>query len=211
MKKNLFTLILVLFCIASCSSKTEKTAAGNVSPEAGFEPAAVLAPANGKTKPAAAPKTIVDYIGIETSHSGYLLENGAKLYIARKENAAQLYLESADGKETKQLTFLEDAVEDYTLSPDESQLIFTAAKGGNEQYNFYLYSFKTGKYEPLLVDDAVRYEDPTWINENEIIYASNEANGKDFYIYHFDIAAKKRTLLVEKKGFNSIRDRKSVV
>ncbi len=206
MKKNVFTLILVLFCIASCSSKTEKPAAGNVSPEAGFEPTAVLAPAENKTKPAAAAKTIVEYIGIETSHSGYLLENGAKLYIARKENAAQLYLESADGKETKQLTFLEDAVEDYTLSPDESQLIFTAAKGGNEQYNFYLYSFKTGKYEPLLVDDAVRYEDPTWINENEIIYASNEANGKDFYIYHFDIAAKKKMLLVEKKGYNSVSD-----
>ncbi|MBR4490263.1 S9 family peptidase, partial [bacterium] len=58
----------------------------------------------------------------------------------------------------------------------------------------------------LLADDAVRYEDPTWINENEIIYSSNEANGKDFFIYHYDIAAKKRTLLVEKKGYNMIGD-----
>ena len=189
MKTINFALILALFCIASCTSKNEKP----VSEEA-------------KTAPAAPAKTIIDYTGIETSHSGYLLENGSKLYIARKENAAQLYLESADGKDAGQLTFLEDAVESYTLSPDESQLIFSAAKGGNEQYNFYLYSFKTGKYEPLLVDDAVRYEDPTWLNENEILYASNEANGKDFFIYHFDIAAKKRTLLVEKKGFNSITD-----
>ena len=189
MKKIDLALVLVLFCIASCTSKNEKP----VSEET-------------KSVPAPAAKTIIDYTGIETSHSGCLMESGAKLYIARKENAAQLYLESADGKETKQLTFLEDAVETYTLSPDESQLIFTAAKGGNEQYDFYLYSFKTGKYEPLLADDAVRYEDPTWINENEIIYSSNEANGKDFFIYHFDIAAKKRTLLVEKKGYNMIGD-----
>lgn len=193
MKKVISFLLFVLFCFASCTQKNEKNPAGNTVSET-------------KTEPAVAAKTILDYIGIETSHSGYLLENGAKLYIARKENAAQLFLESADGKETKQLTFLEDAVEDYTLSPDESQLIFTAAKGGNEQYDFYLYSFKTGKYEPLLADDAVRYEDPVWINENEILYASNEANGKDFYIYHLDIAAKKRTLLVEKKGFNNIAD-----
>ncbi len=190
MKKINFALILLILCIASCSSKNEKPVPSEET----------------KTAPAAAAKTIVDYTGIETSHSGYLLENGSKLYIARKENAAQLYLESADGKETKQLTFLEDAVESYALSPDESQLIFSAAKGGNEQYDFYLYSFKTGKYEPLLVDDSIRYEDPTWLNENEILYASNEANGKDFYIYHLDIAAKKRTLLVEKKGFNNISD-----
>ena len=147
MKKVISFLLFVLFCFASCTQKNEKNPAGNTVSET-------------KTEPAVAAKTILDYIGIETSHSGYLLENGAKLYIARKENAAQLFLESADGKETKQLTFLEDAVEDYTLSPDESQLIFTAAKGGNEQYDFYLYSFKTGKYEPLLADDAVRYEDP---------------------------------------------------
>ncbi len=191
MKKITFLLLFVLFCIVSCSSKNEK-------PVTEAEKEAV--------KPAEKPKLITDYIGIETSYSGYLMENGSKLYIARKGNAAQLYLESADGKEEKQLTFLDDAVEDYTLSPDESQLIFTAAKGGNEQYDFYLYSFKTGKYEPLLADDAVRYEDPIWLNENEILYASNEANGKDFYIYHFDIAAKKRTLLVEKKGFNNISD-----
>ena len=189
MKKIKFTLVFVLLCLASCTAKNEKPVAEET-----------------KSVPAPAAKTIVDYTGIETSHSGYLLENGAKLYIARNGNVAQLYLESADGKETKQLTFLEDAVETYTLSPDESQLIFTAAKGGNEQYDFYLYSFKTGKYEPLLADDAVRYEDPTWLTENEILYSSNEANGKDFYIYHFDIAAKKRTLLVEKKGYNMISD-----
>ena len=189
MKKINFAFLLVLFFLASCTAKNEKP----VSKET-------------KSEPVPAAKTIVDYTGIETSHSGYLLENGKKLYIARNGNVAQLYLESADGKETKQLTFLEDAVETYTLSPDESQLIFTAAKGGNEQYDLYLYSFKTGKYEALIADDAVRYEDPTWLTENEILYSSNEANGKDFYIYHFDIAAKKKTLLVEKKGYNMISD-----
>ena len=190
MKKIIFILV-ILFCIISCSSKSEKPAAGTK---------------KEAVKTAEKAKTILDYTGIETSHSGYVLKDGGKLYIARKENAAQIYLESADGKKTKQITFLNDAVDSYKISPDESKLIFVSSKGGNEQYDFYLYSFESGKYEPLLADDAVRYEDPTWINENEFLFASNEANGKDFYIYHFDIAAKKKTLLVEKKGYNSISD-----
>ena len=191
MKKIIFISLTILFCIVSCSSKTEKPAV-----EAKKE----------AEKPSEEPKTIVDYTGIETSHSGFVMKDGRKLYLARKENAAQLYLESADGKEVKQITFLNDSVDGYRVSPEESRLIFISAKGGNEQYDFYLYSFETGKYEPLLADDAVRYEDPTWINENEILFASNEANGKDFFIYHFDIAAKKKTLLAEKKGFNMISD-----
>lgn len=191
MKKILFISLTILFCIVSCTSKTEKPAAETKKEAA---------------QPAEKAKTILDYTGIETSHSGFVMKDGRKLYLARVENAAQLYLESADGKETKQLTFLSDAVDGYKVSPEESQLIFISSKGGNEQYDFYLYSFESGKYEPLLADDAVRYEDPTWINENEFLFASNEANGKDFYIYHFDIAAKKRTLLVEKKGYNSISD-----
>ena len=189
--KKIISILAILFCIISCSSKSEKPAA-ETKKEA--------------DKPVEKAKTILDYTGIETSHSGYVLKDGGKLYIARKGNAAQIYLESADGKETKQITFLNDAVDSYKISPDESKLIFVSSKGGNEQYDFYLYSFESGKYEPVLADDAVRYEDPTWINENEFLFASNEANGKDFYIYHFDIAAKKKTLLVEKKGYNSISD-----
>ena len=191
MKQIICIFLMLPLFIVSCSQKAEKPVE-EVKTEA--------------VKPAEKAKTILDYTGIETSHSGFVMKDGRKLYLARKENAAQLYLESADEKETKQITFLNDAVDGYEVSPDESQLIFISSKGGNEQYDFYLYSFESGKYEPLLADDSVRYEDPTWINENEFLYASNEANGKDFYIYHFDIAAKKRTLLVEKKGFNNITD-----
>lgn len=153
--------------------------------------------------------TIADYINIEGSNSGYIMKDGKKLYIARKGNAAQLYLVYPDGKITLQLTDMPDPVEGYAVSPDETKLIFISAKGGNEQYDFYLYEFATHNTMPLLVDDKVRCENPVWLNENEILFTSNEVNGKDFYIYHFDITAKVKTLIVEKPGYNILTDAKS--
>ena len=113
MKKILFISLTILFCIVSCTSKTEKAATETK---------------KEKALPAEKAKTILDYTGIETSHSGFVMKDGRKLYLARIENAAQLYLESADGKETKQLTFLSDAVDGYRVSPEESQLIFITSK-----------------------------------------------------------------------------------
>ncbi|HPS30992.1 MAG TPA: prolyl oligopeptidase family serine peptidase, partial [bacterium] len=153
--------------------------------------------------------TIEDYINIEGSNAGYIMKDNRKLYIARKDNTAQLYLQSADGSITLQLTKQADAVEGYAVSPEETKLIFISAKGGNEQYNFYLYDFKTRETTDLLVDDAVRFESPVWLNENEILFTSNEVNGKDFYIYHLNITSKKKTLLVERPGYNILTDARS--
>lgn len=151
-------------------------------------------------------KTIVDYINIEGSHSGYIFQDGRKLYIARKENAAQLYLESSCGKNVKQLTFQEDAIEGYVVSPQEKQILYITSKGGSEQYDFYLYNLEKEKSESLFVDDKVRNENPVWLNENELMFTSNEVNGKDFYIYHVELLSKKKTLLVEKPGYNNLTD-----
>ena len=151
-------------------------------------------------------KTIADYNEITGSHSGYLLADGNRLYIARKENIAQVYIESADGQNIRQLTDSAEPVDGYAVSPEEKQLIYLASKGGNEKYGFYLVNLESGMTEPLLVNDAVRYGDPTWLNENEILFTSNEANGKDFYIYHLDLKTKKKSLLVSKEGYNHITD-----
>ena len=151
-------------------------------------------------------KTIADYNEITGSHRGYLLANGNKLYIARKENIAQIYLEEADGQNSKAVTDSAEPVDGYSVSPEEKQLIYLASKGGNERYGFYLVDLESGATEPLLVNDAVRYGDPTWLSENEILFTSNEANGSDFYIYHLDLKTRKQTLLVSKAGNNHITD-----
>ena len=155
-----------------------------------------------------AEKTIEDYIKIRGSYAGYIFKDGSQMYLARKKNVDQVYLDSPDGK-AFQLTNGEDAVGGYTVSPDESKFIFITSKGGNEQYDFYLYTLKDRAVTELLVDEKIRYEDPKWINDSEILFTSNEVNGTDFYIYHLDLRTGKKTLLVEKKGYNSITDVKS--
>ncbi len=150
--------------------------------------------------------SILDYINIEGSHSGYILKNGDKLYLSRKkENASQIFLENKD-KASKQLTNHEDAVDSYHVSPEESKILYMMSKGGNEQYDFYIYNFKTDKTEALLVDETIRYEDPIWIDENEILFTSNEETKKDFYIYHLNLTTKEKTTLIKKEGYNIITD-----
>lgn len=151
-------------------------------------------------------KTIADYNGITGSHRGYLFANGNRLYIARKENIPQIYMENVREAKTTPVTDSAEPVDSYVVSPEEKQLIYLASKGGNERYGFYLVDLESGTTEPLLVNDAVRYGDPTWLNENEILFTSNEANGRDFYIYHLDLTTKKQSLLVSKAGNNHITD-----
>ena len=55
----------------------------------------------------------------------------------------------------------------------------------------------------------MRFENPRWINENELMFTSNEVNSKDFHIYHLDISSKKKTLVVEKPGYNNLTDARS--
>jgi len=188
--KKLLLLLILLSVITGCPSKKENEK-------------------NEVTDTAPVVKTIADYINIKGSYSGYIFKDGSRMYLASKKNVVQVYLDSADGKNNFQLTNGEDAVGGYTVSPDESKFIYVSSKGGNEQYDFYLYTLKERSQTKLLVDEKIRYEDPRWINDNEILFTSNEVNGTDFYIYHLDLTTGKKTLLVEKKGYNSITDVKS--
>ena len=64
MKKIIFISLTILFCIVSCS-KTEKPAAETK---------------KETVQPAEKVKTILDYTGIETSHTGFVMKDGRKLY-----------------------------------------------------------------------------------------------------------------------------------
>ncbi|MCK5809324.1 S9 family peptidase, partial [bacterium] len=107
---------------------------------------------------------------------------------------------------TKQITNHGDAVDEYTVSPDGKYAIYLLSSGGNEQYDIYLINLETFQSTPLLADKEIRYDNPIWADNDTFIFISNEVNGKDFYIFKYNLKSAQKTLLIEKKGYNILTD-----
>ncbi len=195
MKRSLLVLLsfLVLF---SCTKKKE-------APQVKGEK-----PATKKVE-AVKPKTMNDYLDITASRAGYAMKDGRKFFLTRAgEDIRQLFVTGKDGKHTKLTTF-KDAVDGYSVSPGEKWIAFFISEGGNEQYDIYLMSTKDYSIVPALKDPKIKYDNVVWVDDDNFLYVTNEVNGKDFFIYNYDLKDKKGKLLVEKKGYNVITDAKS--
>ncbi len=153
--------------------------------------------------------SITDYIRIEGSFSGYVFNDGRKLYLARKEGESVMQIYLVENGKTIKLTDGEEAVDTYKVSPDEKKFLYLSSVGGNEQYNIFLYDFEKKEHSKLLYDEKIKYENPVWTDGNGFLYSSNEVNGRDIFIYHYDLNTGKSSLVVEKKGYNVITDAKS--
>ncbi|HOW52017.1 MAG TPA: S9 family peptidase [bacterium] len=149
-----------------------------------------------------------DYLEIVDSGAGRLLPDGRKLFLSRGPGEVkQLYIEN--GAEQRQLTNGVDSVDSYEVNPGGTRLLFLSAPGGNEQYGIHLLTLADGKIEPLLADPAVKFGNVVWLDDDRFLYAANEVSPRDFYLYLYDIAARKKRLLSDKKGTHSIDDAKS--
>ncbi len=87
-----------------------------------------------------------------------------------------------------QLTAFVDGIDFYRISPDGKLVIVGASSGGSEQSDLYVFDTLAGTGEALLVNSKVRYGSPVWDKNGErIYYASNEENGRDFFIYGVNV------------------------
>ncbi len=200
----IFLLSLVLLFSPSCNKKHSPSV-----PEKSDAESAVHAnTANSQKKKTARPHDITDYIGIEGSVNGRVLHGDRRLYLARAGESRQLFLEQQDGTKI-QLTHHSNAVDDYSVSPDERYVAYLVSDGGNEQYDIYLLNMKTRTAYPLLADAKVRYDNPVWADNRTILYMSNEVTKRDFYLFSYDIKSGQKRLLVKKKGMNIPTDARS--
>lgn len=104
----------------------------------------------------------------------------------------------------EQLTYFPDGASFYKLGEDGRWMIVGAAWGGSEETNLHLVEVATGRTEPLTDLKKVQIADPLWSKDGrKIYYRSNEANGKDFYIYELDIVTRTKRAVLEEEGFNS--------
>ncbi len=146
---------------------------------------------------------IVKYLNITGSGQGFALKNGDFLFLSREKGDVSQLFRQKNG-EIKKLTHFKESIRSYEVSPDESKLLFLTSKGGNEQFDIWLLNLDTNKVSAVLKDSSIRFDNPKWIDNNSFAFISNEFSKKDFFIYKFDLKTAKKSLLVDKKGYNFI-------
>ncbi|RME30012.1 MAG: S9 family peptidase, partial [Candidatus Zixiibacteriota bacterium] len=82
-----------------------------------------------------------------------------------------------------------DGIDFFTLSWGGDLAIVGASVGGSEQSQLFLVDTRTGRRRQLTNKPEARYGMVVWAKDDRsIYYRSNEKNGRDFYIYHMNLA-----------------------
>ena len=106
-----------------------------------------------------------------------------------------------------QLSVFTEGVDFYSLSPTDETLVLGVGWGGNENSQLWLMDAVTGRTEPLTELPEVRHGPPAWTRDGTtIFYNSNEANGRDFFIYRMDLTSREKSLLADIPGWNAAGD-----
>ncbi|MEM7227377.1 MAG: prolyl oligopeptidase family serine peptidase [Planctomycetota bacterium] len=100
------------------------------------------------------------------------------------------------------LTDFGDGISGFSLSPDESTIIVSAAIGGSEQNDLHRYDVATGELETIFVDPNVVYSFHTWLRDSSgFIYGANDDSPADFHVYRYDLATATSTKLSDRAGY----------
>jgi len=158
--------------------------------------------------PANQPPDIDAFMQIGAAGSPQMHRSGGALYFTSNSSGVnQIYRLDPGDRWPYQLTVFADGVSWYTLSPDGKHLIAGVARGGDENTQLWLLDARTGRCDLLFDKPEVRYGQPAWTSDGRtIIYRSNEANGKDFYIYRTDLATRRAEVLTAMEGWNEPND-----
>ncbi len=142
--------------------------------------------------------------------AAYSHDGGAVYFTSSMSGASQVYRLLESGW-PYQLTTFEDGVSGFQLSHDGKRGIVSASVGGDENEQLYLMDTATGRLSQLTDRPKVQYRSVVWSRDDaSIFYRSNEANGRDFFIYRLDLATGTSTPVFDEtngvKGFNYIAD-----
>jgi dipeptidyl aminopeptidase/acylaminoacyl peptidase len=111
--------------------------------------------------------------------------NNELLITTRFGNVSQVHVVSEPMSDRTQLTFEKEGVTNAQVCPDgmESTFLYSMDRGGNENFQLYLFDLLTNQSE-MLTNGTSRHVSAKWNFEgNKIAYLSNARNGTDLDLY----------------------------
>ncbi|MBD3337310.1 MAG: prolyl oligopeptidase family serine peptidase [Candidatus Eisenbacteria bacterium] len=106
-----------------------------------------------------------------------------------------------------QLTVFPDGIDFFSASPGGAWMIVGASEGGNERSQLFLMDGQTGALKKLTDAPQARFLYPIWGRDRgTIYYSSNEANGRDFYVYRRTMPDGEPELIYQAAGYNIAMD-----
>lgn len=147
--------------------------------------------------------SIERFMRIRTPSRPTLLQDGTLYVVDWPDGVSQLY-RSRDGKADaaagglERLTSFMDGIAGYTVSPDGSRVVMTAAVGGNENTQISMLG-PSGEVVAITQDPRVQYSVNAWLDDSSgFFFTANDASPTDFHVYRYDFGPSGQTGTVTK-------------
>jgi dipeptidyl aminopeptidase/acylaminoacyl peptidase len=147
------------------------------------------------------------FMQIGSSSSPQISEDGSRIFFSSSMPGVDQVFRILPSGWPYQMTVFEDGIDFYRISHSGDMIVVGASVGGSEQSDMYLLDTSSGVMTTLKGDEGVRHGAPLWSPDERYLYfSSNEANGRDFFIYRIDVESRSVEKVWEKSGWNSADD-----
>ncbi len=144
----------------------------------------------------------MQYVKIE-AHGGVQAGRGGQyFYVKRTDGVAQIFRSSVDNTWPRQITFFDEGVDGFRVSPDGRMLAVIVNYKGSEHNPIALVDADTGAWEMVVQFEDAQVAGITWKQDSScFLFRSNHENGQDFKIYSFEIFNDEIQKMIDCKGW----------
>lgn len=166
--------------------------------------AVALSPVRARTSTGGVGYSFERYLNIRSAYSPSLSPDGKRLvYLSNTTGTAQLWSVQVGGGWPEQLTFYDDNVGGVAMSPTGSGIIFSKARGGDENYQLFWMSPDGATIRTLTDAPKVRHNFGQWSHDgSKISFSSNKRNPDYFDVYVMDVATGRVEMVYQQDGAN---------
>jgi len=144
---------------------------------------------------------LMRYVKLD-GHAGVKVSDDYYFYITRVDGVMQIFKSAYDKPWPHQLTFFEEGVDGFSLSPDGMMLAVIVNFKGSEHNPIALVDTLTGHSELVFWEKDTQSGTIVWKQDSSaFLFRSNHENKTDFKIYEFKIFPNSYELLIDTQGW----------